>query len=203
MKNIIIFLITLLSFSCNNKPQSDFHKENKIKVFPTSNIKNDIFNEFDREKFPLVQKGIEFNLEGKFHESIKQFDEAEKEYGEMTHIFLNRGSAYSSINEIKKAESEYSKCIDFNPKHVPPLINRGLIYIHSGRIDKGINDFNKAIELRPDKPLAYFNRAIAFQKKDNKDLACKDLHKAISLGFDEKYDSIVSKRVFKKLNCEK
>jgi tetratricopeptide (TPR) repeat protein len=204
MKKIIIIIsVIILFFGCKKENKSDYIKENNIKNVATNSSKNDIFKEFDREKFELVQKGIILNLDGKYTEAIKQFDIAEKEYGEMIQIYLNRGSAYSSINELSKAESEYTNCIKLDSSYIPPLINRGLLYTHTNRLEKGIADFNRIIKLKPEEPVAYYNRAIAYQKMNKNELACIDVKKAISLGFNEKYDSEIAEEKLNTLGCEK
>jgi len=190
----------LCSYSCNENKKENFINNKNIEVIPSS---NDLFYEFDREKFSLVQEGILLNLDGKYLGAIEKFNEAELVYGEMIQIYLNRGMAYSSIDNLTRAEIDFTKCIKLDSLFLPPYLNRGLIYTHSGRAEKGILDFSAAIRIRPSEPASYLNRAVAYRKSNKIDLACSDLKKAKSLGISEKYNSDMTDKMINELNCKK
>ena len=158
--------------------------------------------DFDRDKYSLVQEAILLNINGEYEAAIERFNQAEDAYGEMIQIYLNRGSAYSSLNQINEAELNFEKCIQLDSTYVPPYLNRGLIYIHSNRIDLGLADFNKAIELDPNEPASYLNRAVAYKKLNKNQLACSDLQKAMTLDMVKKYDDDMVIEMAKSLDCD-
>ena len=66
-----------------------------------------------------------------------------------------------------------------------------------------MTDFNRAIGLEPNEPASYLNRAVAYREANEIELACSDLKKAKSLGINEKYDSDMTDKMLKELNCNK
>ena len=199
LKTRIFFcLAAIFLVSCDDNRSSKFYDKNNIKRISTD---NDITRDFDREKYSLIQEAILLQLDGKYLQAIEQFNEAEKVYGEHIHIYLNRGSSYGSINRIKDAESEYTKCIELDSTYLPPLLNRGLIYTHTNRLEQALLDFNQAIEIMPNEPASYLNRAVAYREKGQLNLACNDLSKAISLGIVAKYEDDTAEDMLEELDC--
>ena len=195
-----IILLLLILTSCVEMKNSET-SDNKN----TEHIHTDkpIVGDFDREKYPILQNAILLKLDGELKESIEEFNRAEKEYGEMIQIYLNRGDAFDQLGKQNKAESDFSNCLKLDSTYLPALLNRGLVYTHSNRIEKALSDFNKAIELKPTEPASYLNRAVAYRKVNKTDLACKDLKKAKSLGISKKYNSDMADKMIDELNCEK
>ena len=191
-------MVFLLSCGKKNKPETSDSRN--IEHISTD---KPIVGDFDRDKYPILQNAILLRLDSKFEKSIVEFNNAEKAYGEMMEIYLNRGVAYNQIGQIKNAESDFSNCIKIDSSYLPALLNRGLIYTHSGKIEKALSDFNKAIEINPTEPTSYLNRAVAYRESDKIDLACSDLQKAKSLGINEKYGSDMTDKMIYELNCKK
>ena len=197
MKFYTIVLFTFL-ISCAEKNKSKQDDTRNIELIATD---DQIVGDFDREKYPILQKAILLKSDGKFNDAITEFNKAEEAYGKMIQIFLNRGVSYDQIGEIKKAESDFTKCLKMDSTYLPAILNRGLVYAHSERVEKAISDFNKAIELNPSEPASYLNRAVAYRESDKNDLACSDLKKAKSLGISEKYNSDMTDKMIAELNC--
>ena len=197
---IVTLILSAILFSCGNKEDS-----NTIDPWDVEQITTDapIVGDFDREKYPILQNAILLKLNGEFGESIKEFNRAEREYGEMIQIHLNRGVAFYQTGQVKKAEADFTNCLKIDSTYIPALLNRGIIYTHSNRIEKALADFNGAIDINPNEPAIYLNRAVAYRESNRKKLACSDLEKAKSLGFSEKYDSDSFDKVNKELDCEK
>tara|TARA_R110002073_G_scaffold128999_5_gene275227 strand:+ start:21112 stop:21717 length:606 start_codon:yes stop_codon:yes gene_type:complete len=198
-KTYIILVLIFLS-SCREKNNLKTNGDRKIEYISTH---KPIVGDFDRKKYPILQNAIILRLDRKFKKSIIQFNKAEKAYGEMIQIYLNRGVAYDQLGETQNAESDFTNCIKIDSNYLPALLNRGLIYTHSGRIEKALSDFNKVIEINPLEPATYLNRAVAYREANKPKLACFDLQKAKSLGIKEKYGSDMTNKMIKELNCEK
>ena len=196
---LTILLFTFL-ISCSEKNKSEKIDNKNIEHISTD---KKIVGDFDRKKYPILQNAILLKLDGELKKSIEEFNIAEKEYGEMIQIFLNRGDAYDQIGKQNKAISDFSNCLKLDSTYLPALLNRGLIYTYSNRIEKALSDFNKAIELKPNEPATYLNRAVAYRESGKIELACSDLKKAKSLGISKKYKSDMTDKMIKELKCEK
>lgn len=178
MSSKIIFIIFIsIVLSCQNKNRDD------IKSVPN----NDIVGDFDRAKYPLIQKAIELSFDGKNEEAIVKFNEAENEYGQSIAISLNRGIAYKELKELDLAVENYTQCLKMNPNYYPALINRGIANGHLENFDEAIEDLNNAIKLKPEHPIGYINRAVLNSMRDNKELACEDIIVAKQLDLNEEY----------------
>jgi len=195
---LYIFFVFLLS--CGSDKSSEPKDERKIEQITTD---KEIVGDFDRKKYPILQNAILLKLDGKLEQSISEFDKAEKEYGEMIQIYLNRGVVFDQLGQFKKSETDFTNCLKIDSTYLPALLNRGLIYAHSDRIEKAMIDFNKAIELQPNEPASYLNRAVAYRKADKIEQACSDLQKAKFLGIKEKYGSEMTNKMIKELECKK
>jgi len=200
MKNsFLTILLLFLLIGCVEKHKSDINDNRNIEQITDDPIVGD----FDRNKFPILQNAILLKLDGELEQSIRVFDKAEKEYGEMIQIYLNRGVAYDQLGQVEKAEIDFTNCLKIDSTYIPALLNRGLIYAHSNRNEKAMTDFNRAIGLKPNEPASYLNRAVAYREANKIGLACSDLKKAESLGINEKYGSDMTSKMFKELNCKK
>ncbi len=195
----IILLLFILA-SCGEIKKTETSDNRNINHITTD---KPIVGDFDREKYPILQNAILLKLDGELKESIDEFNSAEKVYGEMIQIYLNRGDVFYQLGKQNKAESDFSNCLKIDSTYLPALLNRGLVYTHSDRIEKALSDFNKAIELKPTEPMSYLNRAVAYRKTSRIDLACSDLKKAKSLGISEKYNSDMTDKLIDELNCKK
>ncbi|MCG8786428.1 tetratricopeptide repeat protein [Tenacibaculum finnmarkense] len=195
---IILFLLFLTSCDKKNKPE-----KSDIRNIEQISTDKPIVGDFDRKKYPILQNAILLKLDSKFEKSITEFNKAEKIYGEMIQIYLNRGVVYEQVGKIKNAESDFTNCIKIDSNYFPALLNRGLIYTHSGKIEKALSDFNKVIELNPNEPASYLNRAVTYRKIGNTELACADLKKANELGISEKYNSNMTSEMINELKCDK
>ena len=195
----IVLLLVILA-SCGKIKKSETSDNRHINHITTD---KPIVGDFDRDKYPILQNAILLKLDGELKESIEEFNRAEKVYGEMIPIYLNRGDAFDQLGKQNKAESDFSNCLKLDSTYLPTFLNRGLVYTHSNRIEKALFDFNNAIELKPTEPMSYLNRAIAYRESGKIGLACSDLKKAKSLGITEKYNSDMTDKLIDELNCKK
>ncbi len=202
MKLNFFLTILLLSFliGCGEKQKSESNDKRNIEQITTD---EPIVGDFDRKKYPILQNAILLKLDGKLNQAVREFNNAETEYGKMIQIYLNRGVSYDQLGQTEKAEIDFTNCLKLDSTYLPALLNRGLIYAHSNRTEKAITDFNRAIELKPNEPVSYLNRAVAYREANEIESACSDLKKAKSLGINEKYGSDMTNKMIKELNCIK
>ena len=95
--------------------------------------------------------------------------------------YYNRGNAYYSLGEYKKALEDYSKAIELNPNNASYYYNRGNTFHNLKEYEKAIEDYSKAIELNPNYSLAYNNRGNTFSILKEYEKAIDDYNKAIEL----------------------
>jgi len=81
----------------------------------------------------------------------------------------------------QKAEEEYWRHKNRDPKDADAYNNRGLAWSNKGDTDRAIADFNRAIELDPKYVYAYNGRGLAWYNKGDTDRAIADYNRAIEL----------------------
>jgi tetratricopeptide (TPR) repeat protein len=90
-------------------------------------------------------------------------------------IYNNLGLCYANIGNDEKAEKNYLKCIELNPKLPQCYINLVDIYYKQKRLGEGINILSYAIEMLPD-DLIFRHYLARFYMEDAKgDLAIDEL----------------------------
>ncbi|WP_108805510.1 tetratricopeptide repeat protein [Aquimarina sp. Aq107] len=184
IKFLLLFLIIILS-SCGQNGKTNKRDTNEIEYVSNS----EIVGGFDREKYPILQEAILLKEDNSLTEAIEKFNIAEKEYGPMIPIYLNRGVVYQQMGKSKESITDFEKCLSLNNEYYAALINRGIAYVYSNQSEKALIDLDKAIEINPTEPATYLNRAIAYNDLGKTKLACSDYKKAKSLGLMDKYGS--------------
>ena len=76
--------------------------------------------------------------------------------------YYYRGIAYAKKDQYDKANPDYSKALELNPRLAEAYSNRGITYDTKGQYDKAITDYSKAIELNPGLAQAYNNRGLTY-----------------------------------------
>jgi tetratricopeptide (TPR) repeat protein len=90
-------------------------------------------------------------------------------------IYNNLGLCYANIGDDEKAEKNYLKCIELNPKIPQCYINLVDIYYKQRRLGEGINILSYAIDMLPD-DLVFRHYLARFYMEDAKgDLAIDEL----------------------------
>ena len=95
--------------------------------------------------------------------------------------YSNRGNAYHSLGEYKKALEDYSKAIELNPKNASYYYNRGNTYNNLKDYDKAVNDYSRAMELNPKNASYYYNIGNTYSNLKDYDKAVNDYSRAIEL----------------------
>ena len=133
----------------------------------------------------LNNLGTALFYQGKFLESLDQYNEAIRIAPHDFDAFLNRGFVYAKLRQYQNAIEDFSKAINLKPPRDTEVCynSRGDAYLKTGQYQLATDDFNKAISLNPDYTGAYINRAIAYLNWGNKKLGCYDAYKACELGY--------------------
>jgi tetratricopeptide (TPR) repeat protein len=96
-------------------------------------------------------------------------------------MYINRGYAKDSRNDLQGAIEDFTKAIELSPNYAVSYNDRGSIYSAEGDFKKAIKDFDEAIELDSNYVDAYNNRGKAYNGTGNYNQAMIDIDKAIEL----------------------
>jgi len=95
---------------------------------------------------------------------------------------VNIGILYMRNGEYDKAQDNYARAIEMQPKVSEAYINQGASLIYTGDYKKALTALNTAIELDTKKmPEALFNRAMVYDRMQDYKNAYKDLKQALIL----------------------
>ncbi|MDP6925119.1 MAG: tetratricopeptide repeat protein [Candidatus Scalindua sp.] len=111
---------------------------------------------------------------------------------ENQYAYLNRGDAYYSLKQYKKAIEDYNKTIELDPENVIAYGRKGDAYGRLKQYKNSIINYAKAIELDPEYAPAYNNRANILFTTRQYEKAIKDYSKTIEL--DPENDTVYSNR---------
>jgi small glutamine-rich tetratricopeptide repeat-containing protein alpha len=63
--------------------------------------------------------------------------------------YCNRGIAYSKLDKHDEAITDYSKCIELDPKYIKAYDRLGYTYLQQQKVNEAIETFNKGLEIDP------------------------------------------------------
>ena len=95
--------------------------------------------------------------------------------------YTNRGIAYASQGDHKRALADFTEAIRLAPDSPFPYYNRGNAYYDLGDYARALADYDAAVERGPDMALAYYNRGLVHQKLGNRDKSIENFQKALAL----------------------
>jgi len=96
--------------------------------------------------------------------------------------YLNRGVAYSKINQWDNALSDFTKAVSLEPKYsYPSYLNLAIAQEKYSLWDEAITNYTKALKIYPEYYEAYSNRASAYGSLREWDKALADLAVAIKM----------------------
>ncbi|TGD56913.1 tetratricopeptide repeat protein [Flavobacterium humi] len=94
--------------------------------------------------------------------------------------YYNKALIKEQLNDVNGAIIDYSKAIEFEPKHISSYLNRGNLKMNAEKYSEAIKDFNKAITLNPTLLQAIQNRGICKATIGDK-TALDDFNRLITL----------------------
>ena len=95
--------------------------------------------------------------------------------------YTNRGIAYASQGDDKRALADFTEAIRLAPDSPFPYYNRGNAYYDRKEYERALADYDAAIARGPDMALAYYNRGLVHQKLGHRAKSIEDFQKALSL----------------------
>ena len=130
--------------------------------------------------------GIFYQNSGKYRHAIDYYDKAiENNTAYKVDVFCNRGTAYGSLGDQKKAIEDYGRAIDIDPKYANAYFKRGVAYGELGNQLRAVQDFDKAIEINPGYASAYYYRGRMHASLGNHKRELEDLKTAARYGYED------------------
>lgn len=122
-----------------------------------------------------IEKALECFKKKDYNGAIDLFTTVLETEDDNAEIYNNLGLCYANIGNDEKAEKNYLKCIELNPKIPQSYINLVDIYYKQRRLSEGINILSYAIDLLPE-DLIFRHYLARFYMEDTKqDLAIDEL----------------------------
>jgi len=122
-----------------------------------------------------VKKALDFYKDGKYKEAIDAFSSVLETEGDNAEIYNNIGLCYANLGDDEKAEKNYLKSQELNPKIPQVYINLADIYYKQKDMGSGIELMTQGIYELPDN-LVFRHYLARFYMEDAKlDLAIDEL----------------------------
>ena len=96
-------------------------------------------------------------------------------------MHCERGNAYLSLPDYKKAVADFDKAIQSDSKNAAAYLGRGSAYLKMSQNKEAASDLSKTMELDPKKADAYFLRSKAYKELGRAKDSTDDLAKAHKL----------------------
>ncbi len=122
-----------------------------------------------------IDQAIEFFKKGDWNSAADLFTAALEIETDNAELYNNLGLCYANLGDDEKAEKNYLKCIELNPKIPQCYINLVDIYYKQKRLGEGINILSYAVDMLPE-DLVFRHYLARFYMEDAKrDLAIDEL----------------------------
>jgi tetratricopeptide (TPR) repeat protein len=152
-----------------------------------------------------IERGNSLGEEGHYLEALDHFSAAIELEPDNAEAYFLRGRAHydyavqvivqatgqrpenasflpdEALRHLEEAVADYTKAIEFDPRHTRAYNNRGNAYISLGELESALRDYNTALELDPDLTLTYFNRGLLHYQLGNHEQAIADLEMYLEL----------------------
>ncbi len=96
-----------------------------------------------------------------------------------TKEYFKQGDSLLQAGDFKKAVTEFSKALEFNPQYADAYLGRGDAYAGMEKAEEAIKDYSRYLELRPKDTFGYLKRASAYSFGGNCQKAIEDYDKVI------------------------
>ena len=90
-------------------------------------------------------EGEIYHRVGNFDEELKSYAEAEKYIPQISWVYYTRALAYWGKGDMKQAEQELSKALEFDRYNPIYLVQRGDLYFQIGRQKKAVKDYEDSL----------------------------------------------------------
>ncbi len=94
-----------------------------------------------------IDRGMENCQNGRYDQSIQDFNEALKLKANDPEIITLRGIAYYAKGQNDKAMADFDQAIKLNPQYGRAYYQRGMVYQNTEKFDKAVADLKQAKSL--------------------------------------------------------
>jgi Flp pilus assembly protein TadD len=122
-----------------------------------------------------IEQALECFKKKDYNGAIDLFTAAAEIETDNAEIYNNLGLCYANTGDDEKAEKNYLKCIELNPKIPQCYINLSDIYYRQNRLSEGINILSYAIDNMPDDLIFRHYLARFYMEDAKQDLAIDEL----------------------------
>ena len=113
---------------------------------------------------------------------LNEFIEKYPDFVNIHMIYLNRASAYSSLEKYEAAIKDYTAAYKIKPTYAEAVRQRGYAKKIMGKLEAALEDYNLALQIDPGLASTYTNKGIVLEALDRPDDACENYKKALELG---------------------
>ena len=92
---------------------------------------------------------IYLNIKKDFPAAIKEFNQGIAANPNEFRLYLNRGTAFYNLKDLKSAYNDFDRSFSLNPKHFDSISNKGVVAMELKDYKNAIPAFEKALEVRP------------------------------------------------------
>ena len=118
-------------------------------------------------------------------ESIELFTKAEKEGCNPVTVYLSRGAAFLTVDELDKSIDDFNRVLEIDPDNERAFYYRGIAYLKKGEFHNAVDDLSTSITFNHDRGAAFFARGLAYAELDHTDESLRDLKTAIAFSNKE------------------
>jgi|LSQX01.2.fsa_nt_gb tetratricopeptide (TPR) repeat protein len=97
----------------------------------------------------VVNKGILLLKQGRYEESLKVFESAQKLGSENSNTYYYIGEVLYRLGNTNKAIDSYKKAIEIQPSVPEYYFSLGMVYLSINNVDDALENLNKTIEIAP------------------------------------------------------
>jgi tetratricopeptide (TPR) repeat protein len=113
------------------------------------------------------QQGMGQLQMGAYEEAVITFSKAVRlALGDLAEIYLQRGIAYSYLNDWDNALKDFNQALQINPYFADAYNERGTVWRFMGEYAYALTDYGAALRIEPTLAEAYYNRAITHEEQE-------------------------------------
>jgi len=128
----------------------------------------------------FIERGVAFKKQGKFQESIIEFNRAEEAGGRSFAVHLHRGTALATLGRLQPAHDDLSGALELRRDAGEAWLTRAEVRRRMENWQGAADDAAEFVKLEPKMGLGYLERGRALWKLGRKDEAELDFALAVS-----------------------
>ena len=129
-----------------------------------------------------LDKAFESFKQGKWDDAINSFTAALEKDTENAEIYNNLALCYANSDDLEKAEKNFLKCLEINPKIAQAYINLADIYYRQKDFEHGIALLTNGIYELPEELILTHYLARFYMEDARLDMAIDELEKILEKG---------------------